>query len=146
MKKLIILDFDGTLVNTAPLITGILNNFRAELLLSKLNETDVIQWISAGARTLIANSLMLPDDLVEIWLKKFREQYQLTRTPKSLVYVWANKFLTYATTTSYRLAICSNKPEVLLDKALVDTETNKFFSVISGSGNKTKINRAQSEY
>ena len=61
MKNLIILDFDGTIVNTVPLVTEILNCLRSRLGLPLLTLSDVRPWISKGGIPMISNCLSVSE-------------------------------------------------------------------------------------
>ena len=133
MKKIIILDFDGTIIDSAPIIQNILNDLRAQRNLNPLELFQIRPWISEGGRVLISECLSVNGEDIVKWVKEFRRLYQETNTPSDLVYPWVKEFLNYAITNSYELAICSNKPEKLLDKALEDTNMKSFFSAVVGT-------------
>ena len=133
MKKIIILDFDGTIIDSAPIIKNVLNNLRDRLNLAPLKLDEVQPWISEGGKILISECLLVKDEENEKWLKEFRRIYKDTPTPHHLIYSWVKEFLNYAVNNSYELAICSNKPENLLNSALEDTNIKHFFSAIVGN-------------
>ena len=138
MKNLIILDFDGTIVNTVPLVTEILNCFRSRLGLSLLTLSDVRPWISQGGIPMISNCLSVSEVEARKYLDEFRGIYVNTPTPLHLVYDWVYDFINFASDSAYELAVCSNKPEELLNKALRDTELEEFFSLTVGGTGTTR--------
>ena len=138
MKNLIILDFDGTIVNTVPLVTEILNCLRSRLGLSILTLKDVKPWISQGGIPMISNCLSVSEVEARKYLDEFREIYLNTPTPMHLVYDWVYDFLNFTSESAYELAVCSNKPEKLLNKALCDTDLAKFFSLTVGATGATR--------
>ena len=138
MTNLIILDFDGTIINTVPLVTEILNCLRSRRGLPLLTLSDVRPWISQGGIPMISNCLSVSDVEARKYLDEFRGIYFNTPTPLNLVYNWVFDFLNFAAESAYELAVCSNKPEELLNKALRDTNLAKFFSLTVGGTGTTR--------
>ena len=117
---------------------SILNKFRVELDLLPLSEMEILPWISEGGINLITKALLVSDKSASLWLQKFRESYKDKNTSKDLLYNWVFSFLSYAKEQDFGLAVCSNKPEPLLLKALDETALRKFFPMVIGGSNKTK--------
>ena len=138
MKNLIIFDFDGTLIHSAPIVKNIINVLRARLNLSPLRESDIYPWISRGGLTMIASCLDLSEKKSTPWLKEFRRIYLKTKMSENLLYSGVVDFLNWAQKHQYIMAICSNKPEPLINKALEQTKIKSFFSVVLGGSEKTR--------
>ena len=137
MKNLLIFDFDGTILDSAPIIKRILNTLRAELNLLPLKVEDIYPWISKGGLTMITNCLCMSEEKAKDLLIEFRKIYLTMKTSECLLYEGVVEFLKFAKLNRFELAICSNKPEALLINALKDTNLESFFSAVVGDTNKT---------
>lgn len=137
LKKLIIFDLDGTLIDTRPLVVKILNDLRQEKNLKILPESKISQCLSFGGISLIKSSLQVDEKDAEFWLNKFRSIYSEISTPKSLIYPNVKSAIKYLKKKKYYIAICSNKPENLIYNALSDTNLKVYFDFIIGDNKKT---------
>lgn len=129
-SKLIIFDFDGTLVDTANSVLHILNQMRYEYGLPKLQYQDVVPWISLGGLQLISNAMELSEQASEQLLIEFRRLYLLEKSTKADVYPGVFDALDACLQKDYALCICTNKPRVLVEKILRETELDCYFEFI----------------
>ena len=129
-KKLIIFDFDGTLVDTAKVVLQILNQMRYEVGLLNLQYQDLIPWISLGGFQLISNAMELPEQVCEQHLIEFRRRYLLEKSTKADVYPGVFDAIDACLQKDYALCICTNKPRVLVEKILIETGLDHYFDFI----------------
>ena len=128
----ILFDLDGTLINSAVMISTILNRQRRERGHSDLELEDYKKLISLGATRLIEVALQCEDHEIQSELQLFRTQYRAVITPSTAVYDGAEKALKYLVQRKHLIGLCSNKPESLCKKTLKDVGLIQYFTVIAG--------------
>ena len=132
--KLVVFDLDGTLIDSAQTVTNILNEIRFDLGKPSLEYKRLIPWLSLGGEELMAAALEVsPIDTIH-YLKKFRTLYFEKPTDKATVYPWVSSTLSSIESMDIHLAICTNKPRVLAEKILHETNLAKFFSFMNAGG------------
>jgi phosphoglycolate phosphatase len=136
MKKnrLIIYDLDGTLIDSAGVVTLLLNNLRKDLGKKPLIKKDLVQWLSLGGRDLMQHALEIKASQSQHFLNIFRERYHDTPTPDSSVYKGVKKSLDLLSQLNYFLAISTNKPRSLAEKVLNETGLIQYFGCINAGG------------
>jgi phosphoglycolate phosphatase len=134
MKQTIIFDLDGTLVDSCGICVGILETMLIERQIEPvINREHARSFMSRGG-ALMVNALLgdgagdLEQDLLE-----FRARYQEVVTPVSALYEGVAEGLADLSAHGFTLAICSNKPQTLCEKALTDSGIAQFFPVVVGS-------------
>ena len=135
--KHIIFDLDGTLVDSALVIAGVLNEMRAQRELATLDANSVSKWVSLGAETLIAKGLQIDKaDKVSIAaaLADFRSRYASAPTPLGSVYPGVSALLNALSDIGTRLSLCTNKPRPLAEKVLAETGLRAYFPFICAGG------------
>lgn len=65
-------------------------------------------------------------------LAEFRERYTRTKTRVDALYPGVSDGLRVLSESGFRLAICSNKPQLLCDQVLRDTDIERYFEVVVG--------------
>jgi len=138
--ELVIYDFDGTLVDTAPVVSTLLNQYRHELGLEDWPVERFIPYLSLGGLELIKNSLELNCcELSNSYLKQFREKYSNLPGSVSPLYPGVLDCLDLLRENNIQIAICSNKPRALIDNILKSYNLNLYFqSIIAGDDLPTK--------
>ena len=136
--KCVIFDLDGTLIDSAPLICDILNSMRKDRLMTSLPLTEYRKWISLGAIDLIRNTFH--EDLAESTklLTCFRRAYRTKVTTSDLLYSGVEYAIKKLQSNGIKLAICSNKPELLCKKTLFETGLLNCFEIIIGGDSIAK--------
>ena len=56
-NKLVVFDLDGTLIDSAGIVAGILNSMRVELGLLPISNESFLSWISLGGDLLVSKAL-----------------------------------------------------------------------------------------
>jgi len=134
MVKLIIYDLDGTLIDSAKIVSKIINQMRTEIGLESLTIKQLVPWLSMGGEDLIANSLEINSDRVHSYLFEFRQRYLELETPNESLYPGIKDVLNNLLKTGHKLAVCTNKPRVLAEKVLRETQLHDFFGYINAGG------------
>ena len=109
----LILDLDGTLLNTLPDITAAVNSSLAEYQLKPRSESEIASFIFGGEENLI--SMSMPNNIdVNMKLKvleSFRVNYQSRLTTETREYKGISRFLLRCVRNGIKLSVLSNKPE-----------------------------------
>lgn len=131
MTSLVIYDLDGTLIDSASIVTSILNQMKYELGGSPIDKRELISWLSLGGESLIINALGVAKGEASIYLENFRARYMLITTPKGAIYPGVYETLDILEGAGVNLALCTNKPRKLAEKVLYETGLTKKFTFMS---------------
>lgn len=127
-KKAILFDLDGTLVNSAPTVLDIINQVRRQNNQKNLQLNPKIeQIISLGGRDMIVN--LISKDNVDKNLNTFRAMYEDYDLINERLFNGVKELLT-ALEKKYTLAILTNKPKKLVNKALIHHHILSFFECL----------------
>jgi phosphoglycolate phosphatase len=131
----VVFDLDGTLVDSVPLITSLLNAMLADRGESPLvSEAEVRPHVTAGGPAMIEALLRGRCGETASALTEFRARYAEAPTPMDSVYPGAREALETLAGAGYGLAVCSNKTQALCDKVLGDVGLAGYFGAIVGTG------------
>ena len=133
-RRTLILDLDGTLVDSAVTITSTLNIMRDREQLIPLDIEEVKPFISLGAEKLL--EVMLPHQNIntQTKLKDFRSLYLEAEIHPGNLFKGVSDALVLLKSLGIKLAICTNKPRLLTDKTLAATGIAPHFDcIICGS-------------
>ena len=135
--ELIIFDLDGTLVDSAKDIMIANNKTLEKFGYKPISFKNVKQIIGQGIRVNIIKSLKMQN--VKINKKKENEMYDFFFSfykknlyVESKIYRGLNSFLKNLKKQGYKLAVCSNKLEVLTKIVLKKTKLLKYFDFVAG--------------
>jgi phosphoglycolate phosphatase len=136
--KGIIFDLDGTLVDSCGICTSILN----EMLEDRGFQSGVDQqlargFMSRGGQTMVSALLGPACENPDKDIKEFRDRYLEIETPESSLFPGVSAGLQALRREGYRMAICSNKPQNLCEKALRETGIKHLFDDIVGMDGTT---------
>lgn len=134
MTRLVIYDLDGTLIDSASVVTSILNQMKCELGGSLIDKDELIPWLSLGGESLIINALGVSNSEAPIYLRDFRARYMQIPTPKGAVYPGVYQALDSLEAAGVSLALCTNKPRQLAEKVLHETGLIDKFTFMSAGG------------
>ncbi|PWR24749.1 phosphoglycolate phosphatase [Zavarzinia aquatilis] len=128
----VIFDLDGTLVDSAPDLTGALNATMASLGLAALPEAEVRHMVGHGARKLIERGLeahAVPKSAGEIdaLVDYFIGYYAGHVADHSVAFPGVVATLNWLRARGVRLGVCTNKPVVLAKQLIVALELDEFF-------------------
>ncbi len=137
MKKNLVFDLDGTLIESAPDIHDTANRVLADLNLAPLSMETVIGFIGNGVPKLvervmaevgIAFTNKRHDELVGI----FSTYYAVNPATLSYLNKGAQKSLSDLQKAGYKMAICTNKPYDLTLQVLRCLNIEQYFDVVIG--------------
>jgi len=134
----IIFDLDGTLVDSAPDLTGALNHTLGTLDLPYVDQDSVRQMVGFGARRLIeqgveAAGVSLNDDEIEAALQVFLDYYRDHIVDQTRPFPGTRAVLKKLQRAGAVMAVCTNKPQDLSEKVLSSLKLNHFFKTIIGA-------------
>ncbi|ERL56499.1 phosphoglycolate phosphatase [Psychrobacter aquaticus] len=139
-KKLLIFDFDGTLIDSVPDLAD-----AANIMLSQLGKPtypiDTIQeWVGNGARMLVERALSgnveidpnLLDTEVEAAERLFFDAYAAHDTSKTAAYPDVDDGLKQLTDAGFTLALVTNKPIRFVPDILASLGWTSYFAMVLG--------------
>ncbi len=133
-KKLIIFDFDGTLINSVPDLTLSINNMLKHYRLTPLTVNEVTPFIGNGAKMLVKRSIDLSAEKQETTkidfneaFKFYYESYSQNCCINTYLYTGVTDTLQYLKNKEYKLAICTNKPLIFIEPILIKLDIQKYF-------------------
>jgi phosphoglycolate phosphatase len=131
----VVFDLDGTLVDSVPLITSLLNGMLADRgETARLSEAEVRPHVTGGGPATMEALLRGRCGDTASALAEFRARYAQTPTPMDSVYPGARDALETLAGAGFGLAVCSNKSQALCDKVLGDVGLGDLFAAIVGTG------------
>lgn len=133
----IVVDLDGTLVESAPAICDVANVLMAELDQPKLDIAETRSYVGNGARRFLQRALEARNALsvgkFDAHFDRFMQLYEAAPPEANRPMPGASEALTALATAGHRLAICTNKPMVPTRKVLQAMGWNDLFAnVIAG--------------
>lgn len=135
MRKYIIFDLDGTLINSIPDMTREVNLFLSRHNGRNLTEQEIISIIGSGAKVLVKKAFELTsikttdsefDNLFSEWLDQYgKADMFLTKTWDGVI-----ETLEYLKKNNYKMAVCTNKPPVPTKVILDRLKLSSYFDVV----------------
>jgi phosphoglycolate phosphatase len=136
--KLIIFDFDGTLINSVPDLTTSVNYMYSFYGLDEINEEILANWLGDGAEKLVERALIFHNlDYNGKALKIFKSHYSKNYANKTILYPHAKEILEYLK-DKYKLALITNKPYEFVNPILNKLKINCFDLILGGDSLKEK--------
>ena len=146
-KKLLIFDFDGTLIDSVPDLALAVNHMLEAVGRPTFKEEEIRVWIGNGAQTLVKRALSakseVDDSLDEAVFEKaldiFLKFYAKNLCNQTKTYVHVSTTLNTLKKKGYRLAIVTNKPYDFIEPILRGLELDGLFELsVGGDSLKNK--------
>ncbi len=123
MKRLVIFDLDGTLVNSSEDICDNINKTLVKFGYPEISLAETVRFVGNGARKLVERALKgeKAENFGEI-LDFYNNSYNYCGSPKSRAYKGVKELMKRLREEGYLLAVLSNKPQAGTDEVI-----GKFF-------------------
>ena len=132
--KLIIFDFDGTLIDSAPDLVDSINEMLKEFNLKEAPFDEAIKWIGNGSLKLVERALKYngieDNEFLEKAHKVFKEKYKHSNAKKTVLYAGAKELLYEL--KEYNLALITNKPDEYIKPILQKFDIDVFDFILGG--------------
>ena len=134
MKKLIIFDLDGTLLNTLEDIRDCMNKVLENNGYRTLNPDEILKCVGYGAKKLVYLAAGQPDNEThERLFKEYVPLQQASDNSKTVLYDGLDSVLVALKQKGYKLAIVSNKPDSVT-QIVVEQKLSKYgFDFVTGN-------------
>ena len=116
MKKLVMFDLDGTLVDTIDDIKNAVNYVLLQLNLKERTKDEILSFVGDGIKMLILRALNNREDNLEVALKLFKEYYKDHCLDYSKAYPKIYDLLSMLKSKNVKMAVVSNKENSLTNK------------------------------
>lgn len=134
MKPPVIFDLDGTLVDSCAICVEILSDMLAERGSAHcIDPIGARPWMSIGGQRMVAALLGPACGDPDVEIAEFRRRYAEKHTRRETLFPHVASGLAQLADAGHPLAICSNKPQNLVDKVLVDTALASLFTSVVGA-------------
>ncbi len=133
MARTLLLDLDGTLVDTAPDLAGSLNRLMVSRGLAEFSPRETESMIGDGVTVLVGRAFAArggtPDEQA---MADFSRDYGAHFADSSRAYPGVPEFLRDRVAEGWRLAVCTNKTEAVARKLLESLDLMSLLSAIGG--------------
>jgi phosphoglycolate phosphatase len=131
----VVFDLDGTLIDSVPLCTRIINEMLAVRgAVRRVSEAETKPYVTTGGRRMLA--ALLADRCGDIGseLAEFRRRYAETPTDRDHLFPGAREALVALRRAGLELSVWSNKPQELCEKVITELGLAPLFRTVVGSG------------
>ena len=133
----VLLDLDGTLIDTAPDLVGTLNTVLVQAGRATLEVDRMRDLVSGGARGLMRTGFALTgeglsDDEIEAWVPTFLDVYGTRLSSDSRPFPGVVETLATFRSADIKLAVCTNKPHKLANRLLDELDMSHWFDALLG--------------
>lgn len=141
MRRAVIFDLDGTLLDTLPDIGYYVNRTLKENGYGERTEEEVMQFIGCGSKNLIRLSLPegIPEQTVEKCHEYYNEIYTASNSPRTKLFDGIKEVVKELKTRGYKIAILTNKPQETTDTVYARYMRDMEFDLVVGQSGKVKV-------
>ena len=133
MSRCLVLDLDGTLVDSVPDLQGALNRLMATRGLASFSTPATQAMVGDGARVLVERGFAARNArMTDADYDKFIADYTINAAALSRPYPGVAVTLQVLADAGWSLAVCTNKPEIPARALLGTLKLNHFFASIGG--------------
>jgi phosphoglycolate phosphatase len=133
MTRCLVLDLDGTLVDSAPDLAAALNRLMAARDLPPFTLPEVARMVGDGVRALLERAFAARDGVPDAQaLRDYMADYAAHVADATRPYPGVAATLEALAARGWRLAVCTNKPEALAHAVLSATGLAGFFAAVGG--------------
>jgi len=133
MQRTLILDLDGTLVDSVPDLAAALNRLMASRGLAAFTRAEVAAMVGDGARVLVERGFAghgrTPDGAA---LADFMADYTVNAAHETRAYPGVEAALAVLAEQGWRMAVCTNKPTAPALTLLAELGLARFFAAVGG--------------
>lgn len=149
-SPIVVFDLDGTLVDTAPDLVASLNHAVTQAGVEPVTYRDLTHLVGHGARAMIERTFALRNKPLDeeglAWqMKEFVDFYYGSMPGDSLPYPGMIDALDRLTGAGFKLAVCTNKPEMLANRLLERLGLIGRFAAVSG-GDTFEIRKPNADH
>jgi phosphoglycolate phosphatase len=134
MAKGILLDLDGTLIDSRSDLALAVNLTRGELGLPALPQNQVVSYVGEGVRTLLTRALPERPDLLEPALAINRRNYGAHLLDATVLYPGVREALERFRAAGLPLMVVTNKPREFTDRILAGLGVDGFLAAVVAGG------------
>ena len=140
--KCILIDLDGTIINSGPDLIDSLNFVLRNQNIKPVERSIIGSLVGGGAKAMIIrayqNLKLKPPLNIDSLIEDFLEFYFDNCSKRSFLY--PNVFNTLKDLKSkFKIALCTNKKQFITEKILMDFKIEDFFDCVLGSNSKIKL-------
>jgi phosphoglycolate phosphatase len=136
MKKIIVFDLDGTLIDSDQITVSSINHIRKENELLPLPVNAITPFLATGGLELIQNTISNTNckKINTDYLERLRAKMLQTKTEESILFPNVKFALEKLIKSNINLCICTNKGSLLVNKILSDLKIFTYFKNIVADG------------
>lgn len=133
MSRWLILDLDGTLVDSVPDLAAALNRLMRARGLAGFSAPDVTKMVGDGARALVERGFAARGAVADSTaVADFLADYTENAAIDSIPYPDVPQTLTSLARQGWTMAVCTNKPEIAARGLLASLKLDGFFAAVGG--------------